>query len=52
MLEVSAELIREFFLCAFGVCTLGFESLNHGIWPLIRVFGTPNIGLQPYRVQI
>ena len=27
------------------VCTLGFGSLNHGIWPLIRVFGNHNLGL-------
>ena len=24
-------------LCTLGVCTLGFGSLNHGIWPLLRV---------------
>ena len=38
-------------LCTLRVCTLGFGSVNHGIWPLIRVFGTQSPGLQILRVQ-
>ena len=33
-------------MCIFTVCTLGFGSLNHGIWPLIRVSGTQHLRLQ------
>ena len=39
------------FLRTLRVCTLGFGSLNHGIWPLVRVFGAQNLGLQTLRVQ-
>ena len=35
----------------YRVCILGFGSLNHGLWPLIRVFGTQDLGLQTLRVQ-
>ena len=31
---------REFSFGPLGFAPLGFGSLNHGIWPSIRVFGT------------
>ena len=33
------------------VCTLGFGSLNHGIWPFIKVFGTQQPRVTNIRVQ-
>ena len=38
--------IREFSFVPLGFVPLGFGPLNHGIWPLIKVFGTPNLKLQ------
>ena len=32
--------IREFSFGPLGFVPLGFGSLDHGIWPSIRVFGT------------
>ena len=43
--------IREFSFVPLGFVPLGFGSLNHGIWPSIRVFGTQNLGVQTLRVQ-
>ena len=45
---LGAGLIQGFCLCTLGGCTLGFGSLNHGIWSLLIVFGAqkprvPNI---------
>ena len=42
---------REFFCGPLGFVPLGFGSLNHGIWPSIRVFGTQDLGVQTLRVQ-
>ena len=41
----------EFTFYTLRVCTLGFGSLNHGLWSLIKVFGTQNLGLQALGVQ-
>ena len=37
--------------CTLRVCILGLGSLNRGIWPLTRAFGTENLRLQTLRVQ-
>ena len=42
---------RESSFVPLGFVPLGFGSLNHGIWPSIRVFGTQNLGVQTLRVQ-
>ena len=42
---------REFSFGPLGFVPLGFGSLNHGIWPSIRVFGTQSLGVQTLRVQ-
>ena len=39
------ELVRS----AIRVVPVGFGSLNHGIWPLIKVVGGSNVGLQTLR---
>ena len=44
-------MLREFSFGPLGFVPLGFGSLNHGIWPSIRVFGTQNLGVQTLRVQ-
>ena len=44
--------LGEFSFGPLGFVPLGFGSLNHGIWPLIRLFGTQNLGVQTLRVQI
>ena len=43
--------VREFSFGPLGFVPLGFGSLNHGIWPAIRVFGTQHLGVQTLRVQ-
>ena len=43
--------IGEFSFGPIGFVPLGFGSLNNGIWPSIRVFGTQNLGVQTLRVQ-
>ena len=48
---LSLATSKGVFLCTSGACTLGFGSLNHGLWPLKKVFGTPNPRLQTLRVQ-
>ena len=42
---------REFSFGPLGFLPLRLGSLNHGIWPSIRVFGTQNLGVQTLRVQ-
>ena len=37
-------MLMEFSFGPLGFVPLGFGSLNHGIWPSIRVFGTQNLG--------
>ena len=36
-------LFQGVFLCTLRVCTLGLGSLNHGLWPFIRLFGTKKL---------
>ena len=43
--------LRQFSFVPLGFVPLGFGSLNHAIWPSIRVFGTQNLGVQTLRVQ-
>ena len=38
-----ASVFHGVFLCALMVCTLGFGSLNHGIWSVIKVFCKPRV---------
>ena len=42
----------EFSFVPLGLFVpLGFGPLNHGMWSLIRGFGTQNLGLQTLRVH-
>ena len=45
------DLTQGVLLCTRRVCTFGFGSLSHGIWPLIKGIGTKNLGLLTLRVQ-
>ena len=40
-------MIREFSFGPLGFVPLGFGSLNHGIWPSIRV-----LGVQGYKLKV
>ena len=48
---IGPPMLREFSFGPLGFVPLGSGSLNHGIWPSIRVFGTQNLGVQTLRVQ-
>ena len=49
--DSEVPLLREFSFGPLGFVPLGFGSLNHGIWPSIRAFGTQNLGVQTLGAQ-
>ena len=38
---LSLATSKGLFLCAPSACTLGFGSLNHGLWPLKKGIWDP-----------
>ena len=45
------DINRELSFVPSGFVPLGFGSLNHGIWPSIRVYSDAKPRLQTLRVQ-
>ena len=51
-MDLVFALFRELSFVPLGFVPFGFGSLNHGIWPLIKLFGTRNLGLQALKVRM